>query len=42
MECPKRLVWVEMIKSLGRVVVVGDEVVVGGLIVRNQIDLAVG
>ena len=40
-ECPKRLVWVEMIKSLGRVVV-GDEVVVGGLIVRNQIDPGVG
>ena len=42
MECPKRLVWVEKIKSLGRVVVVGDEVVVGGLIVRNQIYPAVG
>ena len=42
MECPKRLVWVEMIKSLGRVVVVGDEVVVGGLIVGNQIYPGVG
>ena len=31
-----------MIKSLGRVVVVGDEVVVGGLIVRNHIDPGVG
>ena len=32
----------EMIKYLGRVVVVGDGAVVGGLIVRNQIDPSVG
>ena len=42
MKCPKRLVWVEMKESLGRVAVVGDGVVVGGLIVRNQIDPASG
>ena len=42
MECPKGLVWVEMRESLGRVAVVGDGVVVGGLIVRKQIDPAAG
>ena len=41
MECPKRLVWVEMMESFGRVAVVGDGVVVGGLTVRNWIDPAV-
>ena len=38
MECPKRLVWVEKRESSGRVTVVEDGVVVGGLTVRNQID----
>ena len=39
--CPERLVWVQRRESLERAVVVEDGVVVGGLIVRNQIHPAI-